>query len=110
MKFYNEKEKQYLEIDVSGVSFKAGPLQVRETMQFPKDRAHDNSALQQIAFASKSLTRAETGCSNIKKRYTPWIRKIHYYCFAPEISIITDYKPLVEIFKKDVANLSHRLQ
>ena len=38
------------------------------------------------------------------------LEKFHHYCFAREVSIITDHKPLLAIFKKDVATLSHRIQ
>ena len=31
------------------------------------------------------------------------LKMFHNYCFAREVSIITDHKPLVAIFKKDVA-------
>ena len=34
----------------------------------------------------------------------------HDYCFSHDISVITDHKMLVVIFKKDVVSLSHRLQ
>ena len=33
-----------------------------------------------------------------------------HYCIVREVSIITDHKPLVAIFKKDVATLSQRIQ
>ena len=33
----------------------------------------------------------------------------HHYCFDREVSIITDHKPLITIFKKDVGTLSERL-
>ena len=38
------------------------------------------------------------------------LKKLHHYCFARELSIITDDKPLAAIFKKDVAMLSQRIQ
>ena len=31
---------------------------------------------------------------------------IHHYCFAKEVCVITEYKPLVAIISKDVATLS----
>ena len=34
----------------------------------------------------------------------------HPYCFTWELSIITDHKTLVAIFKKNIVNLSQRLQ
>ena len=38
------------------------------------------------------------------------LEKFCHYCFAREVSIITDHKPLVAIFKKDYATLSQRIQ
>ena len=35
---------------------------------------------------------------------------MYLYCFAREVSIIADHKPLVAIFKKDVATLPQRIQ
>ena len=34
----------------------------------------------------------------------------HHYCFAHEVSVITNHKPFIAIFKKDIASLSQRLQ
>ena len=38
------------------------------------------------------------------------MEKFHYFCFARWISIITDQKPLVEIFKEDIATLLQKPQ
>ena len=38
------------------------------------------------------------------------LKKCHHYCFAREVSIITDHKPLIVIFKKDVVTLSQWIQ
>ena len=38
------------------------------------------------------------------------LQKFHNYCFTREVSIITDFKLLVAIFKKEVALLSQRIQ
>ena len=35
---------------------------------------------------------------------------MHHYCFAREVNVITNHKPLVAIFKKDVVTLSQRIQ
>ena len=42
--------------------------------------------------------------------YITWPGKFHHYYFAREVSLIKDHKPLVAIFKKDVAILPQRLQ
>ena len=43
-------------------------------------------------------------------RHTTWLRKFHCYCFAHKISVSTDHKLPLGIFKKDVTSLSLRLQ
>ena len=48
------------------------------------------------------------------KREAPGIlhglEKFHHYCFAREVLIITDHKPLVAIYKKNVATLLQYIQ
>ena len=75
--------------------------------------ATDNSKLRPIVFAGKSLSSTEKRYSNIEREalgILHVLKKFHHYCFAREVSIITDYKPLVAVLKKDVATLSQRLQ
>ena len=38
------------------------------------------------------------------------LEKFHHYCFTREVHIIINHKPLVSIFKKDVAILSQCIQ
>ena len=38
------------------------------------------------------------------------LEKFPHYCFTLEVILIMDDKPLVMVFKKDIASLSHRLQ
>ena len=62
---------------------------------------------------SKSLSSTEKRYSKIEIEAIDILyvlKKFHHYCFARELSIITDHTPLVAIFKKDVASQSHRLQ
>ena len=78
------------------------------TLLAKKGKAPDNIILCPIAFASKSLTGAEWRYSNIKCEMLGicGLEKFHHYCFGREVLIITDHKPLVSMFKKDVATLS----
>ena len=64
-------------------------------------------------FARKTLTGAEHRYSNIEREalcILHGLEKCHHYCFARDVLIITDHKPLVTIFKKDVATLSQHIQ
>ena len=61
----------------------------------------------------KILTSAETWYTRIERDMLGilcGVEKFQHYCFTHEISMITDRKLLVAIFKKDVASQSHRLQ
>ena len=113
MKFYYETKPLYLETDASRIGLGAALLQTRDGTTCLKDIAPDNTILRPIAFASKSLTSAEHRYSNIKREVLGilhGLKKFHHYCFAREVSIITDHKPLVEIFKKDIVTLSQWIQ
>ena len=70
--------------------------------------APDNTILWLIMFTSKSFTGAEWRYSNIKHEVLGilhGLEKFHHYCFGREVLIITDHKPLISMFKKDVAIL-----
>ena len=73
----------------------------------------NNNILQPIVFASKSISSAKKRYSNIEKEelgILHGLEKLHHYCLVTQVSIITDHKPLLPIFKKDIATLFQRLQ
>ena len=85
MSFCTEKEQLYVETDASGVSLGVRPLQVRDGVHFPWNKAPNNAVLWPIELASKSLTSAETHYSNIEREAsgTPnGLEKSYYYCFS----------------------------
>ena len=103
----------YLETDASGTGLGAALLQTRDSMSCPKDNTSENTILWLIMFVSRSLTSAEHRYSNIEREalgILHGLKKFHPYCFARNVNIITAHKPLVAIFKKDVATLSQRTQ
>ena len=114
MKFYNDTKPLYLETDVSGVGLGAALLQLHDNTVCQKGMAPDNIILCPIAFTSNSLTSAEWRYSNIKCEALHGIlidlEKFHHYCFGREVLIITDHKPLVAMFKKDVVTLLQHIQ
>ena len=113
MKFYDDTKLLYLEIDASGLGLGAVLLQLHDNTVCQRDVAPDNTSLRPIAFASKSLTGAEWRYSNIKWEALGILHglgKFHHYCFGREVLIITDHKPLIAMFKKDVATLLQCIQ
>ena len=109
MKFYNENKELFLETDASGVGLGAALLQLRDNTTWQQGTPPDNTMLWPIAFASKSLTGAESRYSNIEHEALGIIHgleKFHHYCVGRNVIIITNHKPLIAIIKKDVAILS----
>ena len=112
--FYNEKEQLYLESHTLGFGLRASLLQVRYCMWLSRNEAPNNVALQPKAFVSY-LNSAEMHHSNIKREalgILHGLEKFHHYFLTHKVSVITDHNPPVAIFKKkkNIANLSHRLQ
>ena len=96
-----------------GWDYEATLLQTRNNTSCAKDEAPDKSIPRPIAFTTKSLTGAEKRYSNIEREALDILyrlEKFHHYHFMREVSTITDHKPLVAIFKKDITTLSQRLQ
>ena len=85
MKFYEETKPLYLGTDASGEGLRACLLQAR-------DEVLDDNILR------LNIERKALGifCG---------LEKFHHYCFVSEVSIITDHKSLVEIFKKGCSNI-----
>ena len=113
MKFYDDTKPLYLETDASGIGLRAALLQFWDNTDCQKGMAPDNTILHPIAFASKSLTGAKQRYSNIKHEALGILHdleKFHHYCFGREVLVITDHKPLVSTFKKDVATWSQHIQ
>ena len=82
-------------------------------MWFLKEEAPDNSTLWLIALESESLTSTETHYSNTEREVIVKLHvqeNFHHCCSTYEVSMNTDHKPVVVIFKKNVATLLHRLQ
>ena len=103
MKFYDGTKPLYLETDMSGVGLGVALLQMHEGTACQKDAAPDNTTLCPIVFASKSLTGAECRYSNIEREalgILHGLKKSHHHCYARKVLIITNYRPLVAIFKK----------
>lgn len=66
-----------------------------------------------IGFVSRSLTKSEQMYSQIEKELLAIsfaVAKFHYYIYGREVSVQSDHKPLEAIFKKNLNNVSPRLQ
>lgn len=67
-----------------------------------------------VAYGSRTLTPTEQGYAVIEKEALAMLyatKKTHYYIYGREVLVETDHKPLVPIFKKNIAQIgSTRLQ
>ena len=101
MKFYDDTKPLYLETDTSRVGLGVALLQMHEGTACQKDVAPNNATLHPIVFAGKSLTAAEHRYSNVEREALSilhGLKKFHHYCFAREVLVITNHKPLGAIF------------
>ena len=97
MKFYDASKSLYLETDASDIVQGAGLIQVRDSLNFRQDEVPGNTELCPIPFANKSLSCAEWQYSNIEQEafgILHGLEKFHHYCFAKEVNIIKDHKPI----------------
>ena len=77
------------------------------------DELPENAIWHTTAFISKSLLSTEWHYINIESEFLCLLYVLEtftHYCFAREVCVITDHKPLVAIVCKDVATFSQRLQ
>lgn len=66
-----------------------------------------------IAYASKSLTDTQKRWAQIEKElFSIWFgcQKFHQYIYGQSVTVETDHKPLVTLFKKPLADIPSRLQ
>lgn len=97
LQYYNTEAPTVLETDASSKGLGACLLQNGKP----------------IAFASKSLSSAETNYSNIERETLAivfGIQRFHTYLFGKEFELHTDHKPLEMIWKKPLISAPPRLQ
>jgi len=65
-----------------------------------------------VEYASKSLSEIETRYSNIEREMLAvlfGLERFHHYAYGRKVTIITDHKPLVAIFSKNLCNAPPRI-
>ena len=116
---YDKDKPVFIEVDASGQGLGAVLLQGNiledELLASPQTEGRYLSfrnRLKPIAFASKSLSDAETRYSNIEREIlgVVWaVEHFHHYTFANKINIISDHKPLHPLFSgKSLVSCSPR--
>ena len=66
-----------------------------------------------VTFASQALTGVEKNYQNLERECLAMIwgmEKFHYFLYGKQFTLETDQKPLVSIYKKDMVEISPRIQ
>ena len=85
VKFYDAPRSLHMESDASGISLRAGLLQVRNGMTCGSDKGPNNATQPLIAFVSKSLLITQCYCNNMECEALGMLHgleKFHHSCFA----------------------------
>ena len=111
MKFYDVSRPFYLETNLSGVGLGAGILQVSKGMNYGCNEV-PNIFVQLCSPAKAYLVhRGKTAILQWEAlEILHGLQKFCHYCFAKEVCVITDHKPLVANISRIVPMLSQHLQ
>ena len=66
-----------------------------------------------VCYASRALTKTEQNYQNLEREAlgTIWgMQTFHYFLYGKEFTLETDQKPLVSIYKKQMVDISPRVQ
>ena len=99
----DETKPLYSETDASRIGLGAALPQAIVGTGSSSDEAPDNNIVKLITVTSLSLSAVERRYSNIEREVLAilhGLEKFYHCCFAREVSIITEHKPLLAIFKK----------
>ena len=111
LQFFDSSKPLFIEVDASKRGIGAAMLQSDPIVQGTSTCAIPNN-LRPISYASKTLSETESNYSNIEcELLGVAFVTIHFkhFTYGRPVTIISDHKPLVSLFKKSLANSSPRL-
>ena len=111
LQFYDANKPLYIEVDMSKKGIGTVMLQEDSIMR-NESKSEIPTNLKPISYASKSLSPTESNYSNIKHELLGLLFAVthfKHFMYGQPVHIITDYKPLVSLFRKSLADSSPRL-
>ena len=111
LQFFDSSKPLFIKVDVSKRGIGAAMMQSNPIVQNTSTCEIPNT-FRPISYASKTLSETESNYSNIEHELLGVVfATIHFkhFTYGRPVTIISDYKPLVSLFKKSLANSSPRL-
>ena len=111
LKYFDSNLPIYIETDASKKGIGVVMLQSDNSVENTSHTEVPNN-LRPVFYASKTLTATESNYSNIEHKMLEVIFSVlhfKHFTYGREVHIITDHKPLITLFAKNLATTSPRL-
>ena len=111
LQFFDSELPLYIEADASQKGIGAVMLQPDKKCKNTSTTGIPNN-LRPVAYASKTLTSCESNYSNIERELLGVLFSVlhfKHFTYGCKVHIITDHKPLVSLFRKNLTSASPRL-
>ena len=111
LKYFDANLPIYIETDASKKGIGVVLMQPDPNVQNTSKTAVPNN-LRPVYYASKTLTTTESNYSNIEREMLGVVFSVlhfRHFTYGRCITVITDHKPLITLFKKNIAASSSRL-
>ena len=111
LKYFDANLPIYIETDASKEGIGVVLMQPNPNVQNMSKTTVPNN-LRPVYYASKTLTTTESNYSNIEREMLGMVFSVlhfKHFTYGQQVTVITDHKPLITLFKKNFAASSPRL-
>ena len=111
LKYFDANLPIYVETDASKEGIGVVLMQPNPNIQNMSKTTVPNN-LRYVYYASKTLTATESNYSNIEREMLGMVFSVlhfKHFTYGQQVTVITDHKPLITLFKKNIAASSCRL-
>ena len=110
-KYFDSNLPIYIKTDANKKGIGVVLMQPDPNVQKTSKTAVPNN-LRPVYYASKTLTSTESNCSNIEREMLGVVFSVlhfKHFTYDCKVTVITDHKPLITLFRKNIAASSPRL-